>query len=309
MAWHMPRDGRRSSGSRGRSRCASTSCHSRCAPPCCQAHSRDSPARSCSGSRNVSGPLGLVILPGQVLSPSPTRCANATGVRSAGIASRYSPGRGPRHGAAARCGDACDGLPGHDRAAVDEKGSAILAGSSGGAVSSSAPVTIDLAAPDVHSVPDAMVETEERPDSAVSPCHGSTAQGIQIEEHLTPPHRGRRKRRDGSGMKEPIYADRGAALQGDDIDRLIARCMTHERPAALVQASAALLEACLRKLGQEAPLGEKRSDRIRRMLQLTDELRRYNADLTEQGVSTKAISPRAHENSGAISMSCEKIGG
>lgn len=63
--------------------------------------------------------------------------------------------------------------------------------------------------------------------------------------------------------------------------------MTQERPAALVQASAALLDACIMRLGEEAPGGEKRSDKIRRMLRLTDELRRYNADLTEQRVPSE----------------------
>eukprot|EP00929_Paragymnodinium_shiwhaense_P058875 TRINITY_DN29494_c0_g1_i1.p1 TRINITY_DN29494_c0_g1~~TRINITY_DN29494_c0_g1_i1.p1 ORF type:complete len:533 (-),score=108.51 TRINITY_DN29494_c0_g1_i1:81-1679(-) len=71
-----------------------------------------------------------------------------------------------------------------------------------------------------------------------------------------------------------------------EVDRLIARCMTQERPAALVQASAALLDAAALQLGGEQELqacaegGEKKSEKIRRMLRLTDELRRYNADLT-----------------------------
>jgi len=58
--------------------------------------------------------------------------------------------------------------------------------------------------------------------------------------------------------------------------------MTQERAPALVQASAALLDACALKLGEEALEGEKKSDKIRRMLRLTDEIRRYNAELTEQ---------------------------
>lgn len=69
-----------------------------------------------------------------------------------------------------------------------------------------------------------------------------------------------------------------------DVERLIAQCMTQERPTALVKASAALLDACSLKLGQEGAEGEKRSDKIRRMLRLTDELRCYNATLAEQGV-------------------------
>lgn len=43
-----------------------------------------------------------------------------------------------------------------------------------------------------------------------------------------------------------------------DVDRLIARCMTQERAPALVQASAALLDACALKLGEEALEGEKK---------------------------------------------------
>ncbi|CAE8737545.1 unnamed protein product, partial [Polarella glacialis] len=36
-----------------------------------------------------------------------------------------------------------------------------------------------------------------------------------------------------------------------DVDRLIARCLTHERPTALVQASKELLNACIEKLGEQ----------------------------------------------------------
>jgi len=80
---------------------------------------------------------------------------------------------------------------------------------------------------------------------------------------------------------------RSSCCSGDQLDtggsseanRLIARCMTHERPAALVQANAAVLDTCLVMLGEEADASERRSDKIRKMLRLTDELRRYNADL------------------------------
>jgi len=37
-------------------------------------------------------------------------------------------------------------------------------------------------------------------------------------------------------------------------------------------------------LGEETTAGETRSDKIRRMLRLTDKLRRYNADLIKHGV-------------------------
>eukprot|EP00931_Biecheleriopsis_adriatica_P005552 TRINITY_DN107052_c0_g1_i1.p1 TRINITY_DN107052_c0_g1~~TRINITY_DN107052_c0_g1_i1.p1 ORF type:complete len:296 (+),score=42.26 TRINITY_DN107052_c0_g1_i1:113-1000(+) len=81
-----------------------------------------------------------------------------------------------------------------------------------------------------------------------------------------------------------------------DVDHLIARCMTHERPRALVQANAALLDACAKKLGVEAiGEGETRSDKIRRMLQLTDVLRRDNANLTEQ----RPPSPKEELGTGA----------
>jgi len=86
-----------------------------------------------------------------------------------------------------------------------------------------------------------------------------------------------------SGSPPPCERPRSC----DDVDRLIARCMTHERPTALVQASVVLLDSCIVKLGETVPAGEKRSDRIRLMLRLTEELRRYNADLTEQGVPSK----------------------
>mmetsp|Transcript_63372 Transcript_63372/g.151233 ORF Transcript_63372/g.151233 Transcript_63372/m.151233 type:complete len:424 (+) Transcript_63372:113-1384(+) len=93
--------------------------------------------------------------------------------------------------------------------------------------------------------------------------------------------------------------DRGSPSRLDEVDRLIARCMTHERPVALVQANAAILDACAERLVSEAPgsiaggvplpddlrqsipqSGEGRSDKIRRMLRLTDELRRRHAELT-----------------------------
>jgi len=67
-------------------------------------------------------------------------------------------------------------------------------------------------------------------------------------------------------------------LQGE-AERLISRCLTHERPVALIQASVAVLDASLKSLGHEFPAGESsRSDKIRRMLQLTDELRRRCAE-------------------------------
>jgi len=72
--------------------------------------------------------------------------------------------------------------------------------------------------------------------------------------------------------------------------------MTQERGPALVQASAALLDACSARLGEgEVPENEKRSDKIRRMLRLTDGLRRYNADLTEQYVPAEANTGNSEE--------------
>lgn len=52
----------------------------------------------------------------------------------------------------------------------------------------------------------------------------------------------------------------------------------------MVQANASLLDACITMLGEETTAGETRSDKIRRMLRLTDKLRRYNADLIKHGV-------------------------
>lgn len=66
-----------------------------------------------------------------------------------------------------------------------------------------------------------------------------------------------------------------------EVERLVARCMTQERPKALMEATAALLDACAVKYGEQVLADEKRSDKIRRLLRLTDELRRANADLTE----------------------------
>jgi len=73
-----------------------------------------------------------------------------------------------------------------------------------------------------------------------------------------------------------------------DVDRLIALCMTQERPRALVQASAALLDAAIQKLGAEPADADTRSKKIRTMLKLTDDLRRENANIAEQGVTVPA---------------------
>lgn len=62
-------------------------------------------------------------------------------------------------------------------------------------------------------------------------------------------------------------------------DRLIALCMTQERPKALLEASAVILDASSIKLGAKVQPGEMRSEKIRRMLCLTDELRCVNACL------------------------------
>lgn len=83
-----------------------------------------------------------------------------------------------------------------------------------------------------------------------------------------------------------------------EVERLIARCMTQERPKALVEATAALLDACAVKLGEQVMSNEKRSDKIRRLLRLTDELRRANADLTEGIASPAGLRLEATETCG-----------
>lgn len=132
--------------------------------------------------------------------------------------------------------------------------------------------------------------TTRRPLSAF----GANWQQLQPQQP-----RGRRawRQEQGGGVSDPP-----AGPTSVDVERLIARCMTHERPAALVQANAALLDACSMRLGEEAPDGEKRSDKIRRMLRLTDELRRYNADLTEQCVPTEPDTGVSEESARGISI-------
>eukprot|EP00928_Gymnodinium_smaydae_P040679 TRINITY_DN27568_c0_g1_i2.p2 TRINITY_DN27568_c0_g1~~TRINITY_DN27568_c0_g1_i2.p2 ORF type:complete len:223 (+),score=46.19 TRINITY_DN27568_c0_g1_i2:81-671(+) len=69
----------------------------------------------------------------------------------------------------------------------------------------------------------------------------------------------------------------------EDIDRMMMRCMTSERPAALLQASNEMLDECIRMLGEHVLTDEKRSEKIRRLLAITDELREYNARLIRRG--------------------------
>lgn len=266
-----PLDSRRCSGStRGRSRCS----------PCVQAVSKDSPRRSVPGTL---GSLGC-ILPGQVLSPSPPRRPAAA--RRPSKANRYSPGRSLYRDS------------GHGPTVID---CAIILGrehscgehsfdtsweSAGDAVSS---CTAGATTPTLRGA-----ITEARMASGFC-CETAWA---GPEEEKAPCPRGRRGRREGAGGKSgrcsegSRCSDRGSPSvhkgPGDDVDRLIARCMTHERPAVLMQAGSAMLDACIARLGEEAPSTEKRSDKIRQMLRLTDQLRRYNADLTERGVPTKS---------------------
>mmetsp|Transcript_84995 Transcript_84995/g.245449 ORF Transcript_84995/g.245449 Transcript_84995/m.245449 type:complete len:172 (+) Transcript_84995:51-566(+) len=71
--------------------------------------------------------------------------------------------------------------------------------------------------------------------------------------------------------------------------RLLKRCMTHERPIALTQAGAATLDACFELLGVQAEAGWTRSDKIRRLLAVTDELRAKGACQVE--VAAEAVPP------------------
>lgn len=243
-------------------------------------HSGYTRGRSFSGSKNVPGALGSLgcILPGQVLSPSPPRKSAAA--RKPGKGCRYSPGRSLHRDIGTRpslCKCDCPTILGCEHSCGGSCSSA------GGAVSSSSPGT---ATPTLRHA---------SADNRVSGFCCEAPPPPAPEEEKPPLPRGRRGRREGGKSsrcsERSTCGDQGSLAvhkgPGDDVDRLIARCMTHERPAVLMQAGSALLDACIARLGEEVPPTEKRSDRIRRMLRLTDELRRYNADLTEQGVPTK----------------------
>jgi hypothetical protein len=272
VAWQAPCETRRSSAARGRRSCAA---------PCSKGHSKDSihSARSASGPRHASasaiGQLGC-ILPGQVLSPSPGRCTSSGVCKKVGLGSRYSPGRAPRHGRK------CASLP----QCLDRY-----------ECLSDPPIAVDC--------PDGVGSTVDCSAGYASPTLLRTIRGQYsgdaVKGHEFTEERGAVCSGVGDGCEhrsDEISApcgERGiqsaatrlnVAAPGDEVDRLIARCMTQERPAALVQASAALLDACFIRFGEQVPVGQKRSDRIRAMLRLTDELRRYNADLTKQGVPT-----------------------
>jgi len=254
VAWHVPLDGKRNIA-RDRSRC--------CADSYCQARSKESPARRFSGSQPCPPLVGSLacILPGQVLSLSPPRRAPAAAKRMG--CKRCSPGRRSyvtKHGrncstscltTAVVISDGCDGCSNRNSSAGSGTSEKILA-------------------------------YAEILDGRIS---SSTAVSCDIKEECASSGRGRQKLRDSSSTS--LQGSAPTAGLGDAVDRLIARCMTHERPTSLVQASAVLLDACIMRLGEEVIANEKRSDRIRRMLRLTDEIRRYNADLTEYGVATQ----------------------
>eukprot|EP00401_Gymnodinium_catenatum_P077631 CAMPEP_0117583018 /NCGR_PEP_ID=MMETSP0784-20121206/66763_1 /TAXON_ID=39447 /ORGANISM="" /LENGTH=340 /DNA_ID=CAMNT_0005383621 /DNA_START=72 /DNA_END=1094 /DNA_ORIENTATION=- len=275
--------------------------------------------RSTSSSRQgprcvATGSLGC-ILPGQVLSPSPprNRRSSSTGAFCAGGPARNRPYKsnsgfiveakgkfgleGEEDGLwnvsprinefshfpefagviDATCG-ACDRPP---AAAPDSAACAI-----GEPPGDSHVVTAScMAAESSASSPSLPASSVLRVAPPLAPAIGSEAVPVTVE--LVQEPRTCFGRRIGRGRKgkEPIPGDpaRSGPMSSaaSDVDRLIARCMTHERPAALVQAPAALLDACAAKLGEQAKEGEKRNDKLRRMLRLTDELRRYNAALTE----------------------------
>jgi len=241
------------------------------------------------------GSLGC-ILPGQVLSPSPPRKTSVA--RKPGKGCRYSPGRSLHRDIGTRPAlsdllDDCPSILGLEHS---------LGGSCdspGGAVSS---YSTGAATPTLRGA-----STEARLRGANAEARVSAfcceTPWPAPEEEKAPCPRGRRGRRGSAGGKSSRCSERSTCADqgslaahkgpGDDVDRLIARCMTHERPSALMQAGSALLDACIARLGEEVPPTEKRSDRIRRMLRLTDELRRYNADLTEKGVPSKRDVPTA----------------
>lgn len=254
------------------------------------------------------GTLGC-ILPGQVLSPSPTRKI-AVGAR---IRGRQSPG--------------CDRPSGNRSSSGSDRSGGAVSSSAGAAAATLLGTISSLSTGDTIAVLQQPCYKQPSPatvlQDAIAVLQGAVAEEAKAavaEEERAPPCRGRRKRHEGSGPKRstictdqgiphpvehgygdclppranapspsgsPHLWERQGASSVDDVERLIARCMTHERPKALVQANVTLLDSCIMKLGEKVPTGENRSDRIRLMLRLTDELRRYNADLTEQGVPTK----------------------
>mmetsp|Transcript_12160 Transcript_12160/g.32191 ORF Transcript_12160/g.32191 Transcript_12160/m.32191 type:complete len:150 (+) Transcript_12160:90-539(+) len=73
----------------------------------------------------------------------------------------------------------------------------------------------------------------------------------------------------------------GCTAEGISVEALLSRCCTHERPVALTQASSVVLDAFSAHLGESSKLGESRSDKMRRVLKLTDNLRQQFAEEVE----------------------------
>lgn len=143
-------------------------------------------------------------------------------------------------------------------------------------------VTMWFPAPSAPSFPPRPAQSQQQQRKSGSSCREAQQQQQGPDADAA--------RREALLPDQPLLRRSGEASEpvvdpsSADAKRLIARCMTHERPTALLQANAAVLNACIARLGEEVLPGEKRSDKIRRMLRLTDELRRYNANLTEQGM-------------------------
>lgn len=84
----------------------------------------------------------------------------------------------------------------------------------------------------------------------------------------------------------------------EDVEMLIARCLTNERPKLLVQMSNAALAKCLLRLGFTPGPEDSKSVLIKKMLSETDRLRRCHADMVEAG-STGLSLEDSDSNSGS----------
>lgn len=247
VAWHLLFDAKKKKSSRDSSRC--------CESPC-GLLSKQSPAKSCSVSEPYPDPLlGTLtcILPGQVISQSPPRKAPPASKR---MNSKHCSPRRPHLPKGLSKNGASDNscLPTSLIFCEDFDDSSSCNNVAGSDNSEKAQTCAKRIDGSMSSTAPSGCDTNKEEDNA-SPFHSP------------------RKRRDIS-----YGATLGEA--GDAVDHLIARCMTHERPTALVQASSVLLQACIVRLGEEASPNERKSDSIRRMLRLTDSIRRYNAELT-----------------------------
>mmetsp|Transcript_27383 Transcript_27383/g.63913 ORF Transcript_27383/g.63913 Transcript_27383/m.63913 type:complete len:183 (-) Transcript_27383:77-625(-) len=91
---------------------------------------------------------------------------------------------------------------------------------------------------------------------------------------------------------------RGSTPSASDVEGLLQRCLTHERPQALLSASNDLLDAALLHLGHPASscADHTRSDKLRKLLQLTNAMRAEQACDVESGCKALARRSSASRN-------------